>query len=266
MTERKSDYRYRILSFMKEDGMRMSGKIYYPEEPGNKQERYPAVIFSHGLGVCYHELEHYGPWFAERGLACLFFDFCGGGSPDSESDGSSTLMSVKTEEEDLRVVLGDLKRIAVNGQLPVDPQKIFLMGESQGGYVSTLLATEEPGCCAGLILWYAAFCLQDMATEWKEKEKNHYTRFLWTVPLGRRYTEDAWKIPIYDVIASCKTPALLVHGDMDNIVPIAYSLRAKENFPQAQMVTIAGGAHGFEGEQRWLAAQASLDFVLQTGI
>ena len=50
------------------------GRMYLPHGEADVSG-YPLVIFCHGLGSNYRELEHYGPFFAERGIACFLFDF-----------------------------------------------------------------------------------------------------------------------------------------------------------------------------------------------
>ena len=64
------------MTFRKENGMKIKGRLYLPDE---RRGKLPLVIFSHGFGGNFRELEHHGAGFAEAGICCLFFDFCGGG-------------------------------------------------------------------------------------------------------------------------------------------------------------------------------------------
>ena len=96
------------------------GRMYLPHGEAHVSG-YPLVIFCHGLGSNYRELEHYGPFFAERGIACFLFDFCGGGA-ESLSDGDFSEMSVQTEIDDLRIVLQEMKKLPTT-----DTGKIFRM-------------------------------------------------------------------------------------------------------------------------------------------
>ena len=112
------------ITFTKKDGSVIRGRIYLPEKRGQKL---PTVIFCHGFGSNYRELMHHGEGFAEAGICCLFFDFCGGG-PQSLSDGTLEEMTVATECRDLRTVMAGARELDF-----VDPGRIFLQGESMGG-------------------------------------------------------------------------------------------------------------------------------------
>ena len=229
------------------------GRLYLPHGEADVSG-YPLVIFCHGLGSNYRELEHYGPFFAERGIACFLFDFCGGGA-ESLSDGDFSEMSVQTEIDDLRIVLQEIKKLPTT-----DTGKIFLMGESQGGYVAAAVAAECAADTAGLILWYPAFNIQEDSRKrdaLPTPERYDFFGFR----LGERYIRDALRIPIWEKAAEYKKKVLILHGDQDNMVPLAVSEKAVQSYPSAALQVIPGGGHGFEGDDRWRAAQAAADFI-----
>ena len=58
-------------------------------------------------------------------------------------------MSVLTEKADLEAVLDEVMRWEC-----VNTDSIYLMGNSQGGYVSTLVAAERPDDIRAIILIY----------------------------------------------------------------------------------------------------------------
>ena len=142
------------MTFVRKDGKNIRGRIYLPEGKGG---RLPLVIFCHGFGSNYRELMHHGDGFAEAGICCLFFDFCGGG-PDSASDGAFEEMTVDTECGDLETVIDCVKELGY-----VDPERIFLQGESMGGLVSALVAAGRPKDIRALVLWYPAFMVPEGA-------------------------------------------------------------------------------------------------------
>ena len=100
------------MTFIRRDGNRIRGRIYLPEE---KDGKLPLVIFCHGFGSNYRELEHHGEGFAEAGICCLFFDFCGGGL-QSLSDGIMEEMTVATECADLRTVIAGARELEYVGE------------------------------------------------------------------------------------------------------------------------------------------------------
>ena len=122
------------LEVCKENGQLVRGVIFRPD---GGDEKFPAVIFSHGFGSCYAELIHHGDGFAESGIVCVFFDFCGGGAA-STSDGDMKNMTVETEAADLDAVLDTVMELPY-----INSEAIYLQGESQGGFVSAIVGARR---------------------------------------------------------------------------------------------------------------------------
>ncbi|MBR3277247.1 MAG: alpha/beta hydrolase [Eubacterium sp.] len=233
-------------------GYTVRGRFFFPGETG----KYTTLVFGHGFGSNWQELAHYGPLFAENGLGIVLFDFCGGGLL-STSDGSTTEMSVVTEEDDLLAVLDRVKTMP-----QADAEKLFAGGESQGGYVAALAAARHPETCAGLVLWYPAIGIGKHAQEMRDAGEPDMTE-LWDVPLGQIYTDDALKTDIYAEIKGYDRPVLLVQGNKDIVVPPESSKDLAENYyTNARLEMISGGGHGFNGHASKKAARRTMDFLL----
>ena len=65
--------------------------------------------------------------------------------------------------------------------------------------------------------------------------------------LSRKYDEDATSFDLYDLLPGYPGPVLILHGDRDPIVPLRYSEKAKETFPDAELIVYPGQGHGFSG-------------------
>ena len=232
----------------KENGYRIVMKEYLPgENPG----RCPVVIFSHGFGGNLREIEHHGPGFADAGIACIFFDFCGGGA-DSQSDGSMNEMTVLTEADDLTAVIKAVRKLDY-----ADPDRIFLAGESMGGFVSAYVASQMPEDIKGLVLWYPAFIIPEDARMRYEAGKTTALG----LPIGPDYSKTAMNIDIYNVISRYTNPVKIIHGDEDTIVPLRYSEEALRVYEQASLEVIKGAGHGFNGADSLRAEKLSVEFV-----
>ncbi len=231
----------------KHDNMTISGLIFRPEKEGI----YPAVIFSHGFGATYKDLMHYGDDFANEGIVCVFFDFCGG-SPDSSSDGTMLNMSLETEVEDLRNVMDTVMELPY-----IDKSSLYLMGESMGGLISAMAGSRYINEVKGLILWYPAFNIPDDAIRrMKEGRKE-----VFGLPLSDDFDREASGLDIIHIQESFNKPVLIIHGDKDNIVPIEYSREAVDAYDHGLLHGIAGAGHGFEGDERIIARTASISFI-----
>ena len=128
--EETNEYTKEDLTF-KRDNLNIAGELYIPT---NSYDVFPLIILSHGFGGNMSSTRNDAITFTKAGYASFIFDYIGGGS-SIKSDGQMTEMSVLTEAEDLNVVIDNLledERISGNN--------VFLLGQSQGGFVSTYVA------------------------------------------------------------------------------------------------------------------------------
>lgn len=234
------------------DGMNIYGELYLP----GTESVMPIAILSHGFGATHSVMEGYAEILAENGIAAYVYDFIGG-SNSSRSAGKTTEMSVLTEAADLSAVLDYFLT-----DERFDSDHIFLMGESQGGFVSTYVAGTRPSDVAGLVALYPAYVLQDDARE-RTPDVNNIpeTMNLMGTTIGSIYNRDALSFDIFDVMEGFTGKALIIHGTSDSIAPISYSERAEEIMPDAQLIQISGANHGFYGTDMDTAAQETLAFM-----
>ena len=164
-------------------------------------------------------------------------------------------MSVKTEAKDLKAVLKAVKKYGF-----VDKERIFLLGESQGGYVAADVAYDKKRDTAGLILWYPGFVIPDAIKEMcKDGIPEEYEIF--GMKIGSIYAKDAIRDKPYSRMKGYKKPVLIIHGDCDETVPIEYSYRAEKVYPNVRLKVISNAGHGFEGGDSDYARKLSADLV-----
>ncbi|MBO4926508.1 MAG: alpha/beta fold hydrolase [Clostridia bacterium] len=237
---------------LERDGSKIWGKLYLPEGDAPL----PLVICCHGFGGNHEHVKPYAEAFARNGIAAFAFDFVGGGF-GSRSDGTMKEMSVLTEAADLCAVMDRMKEMP-----QINPEQIFLLGASQGGFVSSYVAGIRPDDVAGVIALYPAYVLQDNA--WKQTpdpEAIPETISLMGVTLGGIYNRDAQSFDIYDVMKDYPGKVLILHGTVDSIAPISYSERAVETFPDAELIRYEGSNHGFMGQDLIRSENESIAFV-----
>lgn len=233
-------------------GRIIDGTEYRPEGEG----RFPIVIFSHGFNGHQSDFGHMTGLLAENGIGSFCFNFCGGGTRDT-SGFPTTKMSLVTEKEDLSAVLDEVRSWSW-----VDTGRIYLFGSSQGGMVSALVAEKRGEQIKSLILQYPAFCIaDDWQKRFPKKEDIPNQIHLWDVTLGRAFFEAVRDFGIEEQTGKFDKPVLIMHGTEDAVVPISYSERAVERYPNARLEIFTGEGHGFtpEGDQR--AAEMVLAFI-----
>ena len=224
------------------DGQRIYGRLYTKCAEG---ERVPAVILAHSSSLTHAAMSGYARQLAERGMAAYCFDFCGG-SKDSKSDGNTADMTPFTELADLRAVLHTVRTLPC-----VEADSVYLMGSSLGGFVSALLAEEEPDLVRGLILFYPAFNMPDLVRQFASIGSGSWGDMgSWGDLMGSMQMSEAFinSLKDYDTwshIGTYARPVLMVHGTKDIIVPISNSEKAVGLYPDAELVKIEGANHGF---------------------
>ena len=224
----------------KRDGLTIRGTEYRPAG-----DTLPVAIVSHGFMAFQDTVRQYAKALARLGYCAYCFDFCGGSVIKGKSDGDTREMSVLTEVRDLESV------IAYVQSLPYTGSELLLMGCSQGGFVSALVAARHPNAVSKLVLFYPALCIPDDA----RAGKMMFARFdpqnipeklrCGPMKLGGCYPEAVIDMDPYEEIKAYTGPVLIVHGTKDKIVRTDYSRRATECYKNAEPHFIEGGAHGF---------------------
>ena len=213
------------------DGNRIFGMMYYNSTASEKQ---PAVILSHSSSLTHEAMKGYASAIAKMGFAAYCFDFCGG-SDKSKSDGKTDEMTVFTEVEDLRAVVKTVKSLDY-----VDSSNVCLLGSSQGGLVSALLADECPDDFAGMILFYPAFNIPEMV-----KMFSGFGDFGGMMSMSEAYINSIKDFDVWSHIGKFSKPVCIIHGTADMIVPISNSEKAVGLYPSATLNKIEGANHGF---------------------
>ena len=209
-------------------------------------ENLPIAIVSHGFMANQKTVTQYAKALTRMGYCAYTFDFCGGSAMGmGKSDGATTEMSVLTEIQDLEAV------IEYTRSLPYNSKELLLMGCSQGGFVSALVAAKHPELVNKLVLFYPALCIPDDA----RAGKMMFAKFdpmniperinCGPMKLGRCYPADVIDMDPIQKISFFRGPVLIVHGTKDNIVNLDYSRQAQRAYPNAKLHIIEGGAHGF---------------------
>lgn len=245
------NYTISELSFER-DNLTLRGKLYTPEASAP----YPLVIISHGFGETAAETARFAVRFAEKGIAAYVFDFAGG-SRRGTSDGETTSMSVLTELADLVAVLDGFKE-----NPDFDEDRIFLFGDSQGGFVSAMAAADRNEDIAGLVLFYPALVIpDDTRKEFSRRDAIRDVNYRFGTPIGRVYHEAVYEMDALDEIRGYSGPVLIVHGDADSIVPYSYSVDADRQYDNSKLIILPGAGHGFYGSDFDKACTEAVVFV-----
>ena len=214
-------------------------------KPSYQGKRQGIVILAHGFAGTHHFAYAYFDALNRLGYQAYAFDFASG-SPFSRSDKNTMNMSVLDQQRQLETVIEHFRR-----QPDIDPKRIVLLGESQGGLVSALTAASNQKKRSRLVLVFPAFCIP---YHWRARyptfDQVPDTTRLWRVPMGRQYFKEILDMDAFQLAKAYKKPVLIVHGDADQVVPYADSEKMQKLYKKATLHCIPGAGHGFNLEQQ----------------
>lgn len=228
------------------ENKKIAGKRYYSDNTTKSA----AIIISHGFGGSMQDLEKEGHFFAQHGYVAITFDYCGGSDPKrTKSSGETEEMNIFTEREDLVDVVNYIK-----GMDLVDNKKIILMGYSQGGFVSGLVASYIPEDILNLVMVFPAICIPDHARLGMLGGAVYDIENVpdsWECPngmvIGKQFHERVLDFDPYVELRKYKKNVLIIHGTEDSVVDYSYSVKAHRNYEKGQshLQLVRNADHGF---------------------
>jgi len=227
-------------------GVTLGGILF---RPASTSKRLPAIIVLHGWarpgvpGAA--RVEGTARRLSEQGYVALAlsmrgwppssgWDDCGTAQPDDVAKAADWLATLPG----------------------VDSDSIAVLGFSLGGQVALLSGTRS----ARIKAIIAYFPITDVQ-RWGDTTSNTGIRYFY-VPLVCGTGNQNSPVHVADQIHA---PVLLIHGDRDTEVPTEQSLKMQEALRKTdghvELLVIAGGNHGFKGEQDKQAWSAVTKFL-----
>lgn len=198
------------LELATEDGERLGGWWVAGPEPSLGH-----VLFCHGNAGNIGDRVLNAALLSEAGFDVLLFDYRGYGRSSGRPDEHGTY-------RDARAALA-----ALLGRPGIDRDRVFYLGESLGGAVALALAVDCPP--RGLIL-------QSTFTSIRDAARAHYP----LIPPA--LVPDAY--PNLRLIGGLSVPLLVLHGDRDDIVPLAHGRALFEAASEPKRIRVfAGSGH-----------------------
>ena len=180
------------------------------------------------------------------------------GFASSPSSGKAQFFKARFENlgvpfEIPRLDEGDFRSLTITGQLrvidrAVAGENVTLLGSSLGGYLAALYAARHPNV-ERLVLMAPAF---ELPTRWRKRftpaELDEWMRtgargfyhyaYQADRPLGYQFVEDT---VLYEDEPDFGQPALILHGERDDVVPIEVSERFAARHPRTTLVRLDSG-------------------------
>jgi uncharacterized protein len=227
------------------NGLTLRSTMHIPDGPSGT--RRPTVVFIHGFSANRLEVGssfvHMSRLLESSGIASVRFDLSGHG----ESDGDFFDVTITGEIAEARSVVRAVRSLDF-----ADPSRIGLVGMSMGGVVAGIVAAEEPGIRA-VCLWSPAAVApfevgggylkgRDIAAEIEAKGYFDADGHRMSPAL----VEDIAKLDVYGRSRAYTGPVRIIHGDQDEIAPIAYARRYLDHYRgNAELEVVPAADHGW---------------------
>ena len=170
------------------------------------------VLLCHGNAGNISDRVLHARLLCDAGLDVLLFDYRGYGASTGRPSEEGTYRDARAA------------RAALLARSGVDPARVIYLGESLGGAVALALALEAPP--AGLVL-------QSTFTSIRAMARAHYP----VIP--GRLVPDAY--PSLERVRRLACPLLVVHGDRDEIVPLAHGRALFDAAPEPKDIRVFAG-------------------------
>ncbi len=187
----------------------------------------PVVVLCHGFGSSKdsESNSHLAQKLVESGLNVYRFDFTGSG----ESGGSFDECTPSHGLNDLKSAVDDL-----------GSNKIALYGNSYGGFIALIYASENPILALGLKAPVSDYL--DVETR-KSKDNLGLTDAKKEI-----FLKELKDIDVYKLARKITAPTLIVHGGADEIVPFKQSERLLKSLSgEKRLSVIHGATHRMRG-------------------
>ena len=141
----------------------------------------------------------------------------------------------------------EMKTALTKAQPFADPDRLLLMGCSQGGLVTALTAAEPETQAEAIILFYPALSIPDDARKGSMMRARFdpadipETMRCGPMKLGRDYAASVLELDPFSVISAYRGDVLIVHGSADTLVDISYSGRAFDAYRAAAETALQAG-------------------------
>ncbi|MGC9347594.1 MAG: alpha/beta hydrolase family protein [Anaerolineae bacterium] len=258
--------------FVESDGLRLEAALLIPQ--GGREPK-PAVVFLAGSGL--DHFDDYAPGFLEsyvegvflpNDIAVLYFNKRGVGA----SEGNSRRNDFQGRADDAYAAVQ-----ALQAHPAVDPGRIGVIGYSQGGWVTSLVASQHDDVAFFISLagptttveeqiehtarsFYRCQGLEGDALERKVRGQLRQVRVGATlgrvIPVGEiGFMAGILGYDPREALKAVSTPGLLVFGETDGLVPPSENLaRLNEIFPEGlpenlSVVTMSNATHAFRVDE-----------------
>lgn len=251
-------------SFKARDGLTIPTLLTIPLN--KKVENLPAILMPHGGPFAYDTktFNYRAQYFASQGYLVIQPQFRG-------SDGFGWEHSEKGHGEWGRKMQDDLTDSisSLSKEGKIDSKRVCIVGASYGGYAALAGAVFTPDLYKCVVSINGVSDIEDMIkSERREHGSDHWVITYWEKIIAEGTFKETHLAEISPInhVNKIKSPILLIHGELDEVVPISQSKDMLEELEDANktvdFIELEDGDHYLsKATNRMTAMRAIAEFV-----
>jgi pimeloyl-ACP methyl ester carboxylesterase len=215
------------------------------------------VVFLHGYTGHKNENGYFFKYLsfalAEKGISSLRFDYYGNG----DSDGYFSDFTFDTTHNDALAILDLAYRL--NNQ-----KKVILFGFSMGGALASRVSLERMNEIEKLVLASPAANMAQivLGSYMVRKEEKGKGVDMGGYYLSKKTVDSFQKVDYYEGCETFTKPVLIIHATKDAAVPLSFSKKYSEMYPNCQYHIIDDSTHCYTSVAwREMVKQYLIDFI-----
>ncbi len=224
-------------------GRGLYGMAHYP---GGEKEKYPVVIFFHGLtgtSIEPHRLfVKIARKLAARGVAAVRFDFCGAGQSEGDSEKTGFYDWARDAESILDFIRKDRS---------LDSDNMSAIGLSMGSAVLMYLLARKKINTGKNVFLSPAVMLKELITAMKENNRTENGCLVFNGSrISLKAVDETGKIDLFSMDYEKTGPALIIHSRDDKTVSVKASEILGKFFGEkgikTELLLLDNGGHTFD--------------------
>ena len=255
-------------NFKARDGLNIPTLITTPV--GMEAKNLPAIMMPHGGPESYDRMgfDWMGQYFANQGYLVIQPQFRGSKGFGPEHLWKGRGQWGRKMQDDLTDAVADLAKNGV-----IDKDHVCIVGSSYGGYAALAGATFTPDLYKCVVSINGVSDVEEMMDEEKKNHgSDHWVVSYWETVISNGEFDDDHLEQISPInhVKNIKAPVLLIHGELDKVVPFEQSDdmydELKDEDKDVTFVELEKGDHHLSKAKNRMKALKSIDTFIKKHI